>query len=218
MVVDWRMGHRSGNYGLCMARQTGTTAQVGALKTPKDRFFSSSGVIMLILFKKIISVFFVTLFLSVVSAGLANAGAILSDLENQLMCKCDDKCGKVLINCTCSTADKNRKKFTKMLESGLTVDQIVQQQIEKYGETVLSAPTKNGFNLTAWVIPFGALMVGGVGLRRLLSGWVGKNKPGIELQNKEDSGRPESGSEKFSEMSSSKYSRRLQDELDRLET
>ena len=173
---------------------------------------------MLILFKKIISVFFVTLFLSVVSVGLANAGAILSDLENQLMCKCDDKCGKVLINCTCSTADKNRKKFTKLLESGLTVDQIVQQQIEKYGETVLSAPTKSGFNLTAWVIPFGALMIGGVGLRRLLSGWVGKNKPGIELQNKEDSGRPESGSEKFSEMSSSKYSRRLQDELDRLET
>ena len=174
---------------------------------------------MLIRFKKIISVFFVALFVSVVSAGLANAGAILSDLENQLMCKCDDKCGKVLINCTCSTADKNRKKFTKMLESGLTVDQIVQQQIEKYGETVLSAPTKKGFNLTAWVIPFGALMIGGVGLRRLLSGWVGKNKPGIELQKKEDGSRPEVGSEKSSEIiGSRKYSRRLQDELDRLET
>ena len=172
---------------------------------------------MLILFKKIISVFFVALFFSVVSSGFVNAGAILSDLENQLMCKCDDKCGKVLINCTCSTADKNRKKFTKMLESGLTVDQIVQQQIEKYGETVLSAPTKNGFNLTAWVIPFGALMIGGVGLRRLLSGWVGKNKPDIELQNKEGGGRPDVG-EKSSEMGSSKYSRRLQDELDRLET
>ena len=174
---------------------------------------------MLIRFKKIISVFFFALFVSVVSAGLANAGAILSDLENQLMCKCDDKCGKVLINCTCSTADKNRKKFTKMLESGLTVDQIVQQQIEKYGETVLSAPTKKGFNLTAWVIPFGALMIGGVGLRRLLSGWVGKNKPGIELQKKEDDSRPEVGSEKSGEIiGSRKYSRRLQDELDRLET
>ncbi|MGY8765910.1 MAG: cytochrome c-type biogenesis protein CcmH, partial [Nitrospinaceae bacterium] len=109
---------------------------------------------MVIRFKKFISVLFVALFVSLVSSSLVNAGAILSDLENQLMCKCDDKCGKVLINCTCSTADKNRKKFTKMLESGLTVDQIVQQQIEKYGETVLSAPTKNGFNLTAWVIPF----------------------------------------------------------------
>ena len=173
---------------------------------------------MVIRFKKFISVLFVALFVSLVSSSLVNAGAILSDLENQLMCKCDDKCGKVLINCTCSTADKNRKKFTKMLESGLTVDQIVQQQIEKYGETVLSAPTKNGFNLTAWVIPFGALMIGGVGLRRLLSGWVGKNKSDIELQSKEVGGTHESVSEKSSEISSTKYSRRLQDELDRLET
>ena len=173
---------------------------------------------MVIRFKKIISVFFVVLFVSFVSSSLVNAGAILSDLENQLMCKCDDKCGKVLINCTCSTADKNRKKFTKMLESGLTVDQIVQQQIEKYGETVLSAPTKNGFNLTAWVIPFGALLIGGVGLRSLLSGWVGKNKSEIELQSKEGGGTPESDPKNSSEISSTKYSRRLQDELDRLET
>ncbi len=173
---------------------------------------------MTIYLKKIIFVFFIALFVTIINSSMASAGAVLSDLENQLMCKCDDKCGKVLINCTCSTADKNRKKFTKMLESGLTVDQIVQQQIEKYGETVLSAPTKNGFNLTAWVIPFGAIMIGGIGLRKLINGWVGKNKPDIELQNIEGDVASESGSEKPSEASSSKYSRRLKDELDRLET
>ena len=172
---------------------------------------------MAIDFKKIISVFFVVLFVAAVNSGVANAGAVLSDLENQLMCKCDDKCGKVLINCTCSTADKTRKKFTKMLGSGLTVDQIVQQQVEKYGETVLSAPTKNGFNLTAWVIPFGALMIGGVGLRRLLNGWVGKNTD-IKLKNKGDDAASKLDFEKSGEISSSKYSLRLKDELDRLET
>ena len=91
---------------------------------------------MVIHLKKISFVFFVALFITIVNSSVASAGAILSDLENQLMCKCDDKCGKVLINCTCSTADKNRKKFTKMLESGLTVDQIVQQQIEKYVDRI----------------------------------------------------------------------------------
>ncbi|MBT4375129.1 MAG: hypothetical protein HOD16_05500, partial [Nitrospina sp.] len=90
-------------------------------------------------FEKLLSVFVAVLLITIASPELANAAAVLADLENALMCKCDDKCGKVLINCTCSTADKNRKKFAKMLESGLTVDQIVQQQIEKYGETVLSA-------------------------------------------------------------------------------
>ena len=101
-----------------------------------------------------------------------------------------------------------------MLESGLTVDQIVRQQVEKYGETILSAPSKKGFNLTAWVIPFGAIMIGGVGLRRLLNGWVG-NDTKTEPQN---SIEPQLGSKKSSEMSSSKYSRRLKDELDQLET
>ena len=74
--------------------------------------------------------------------GSAYAGAMLADLENALMCKCDDKCGKVLINCTCSTSDETRKKFTKLLDSGLTVEQIIQQQVEKHGETILSAPRK----------------------------------------------------------------------------
>ena len=107
-------------------------------------------------FQKAITVFLAVLFLVVAISGSVNAGAILADLENALMCQCDDKCGKVLINCTCSTAAKTRKKFTKMLESGLTVEQIIQQQVTEYGEMVLSAPTKTGFNLTAWVMPFGA--------------------------------------------------------------
>jgi cytochrome c-type biogenesis protein CcmH len=89
------------------------------------------------------------------------------------------------------------------------VEQIIQQQVEKHGETVLSAPTKKGFNLTAWVVPFGALLVGGLGLRRLIQTWTGKN----------DSGKkgPEGEDEKISSTVPSKYSRQLQDELDRLE-
>ena len=111
--------------------------------------------------QKFTVVFLMLLFMFILNVGSSYAGAVLADLENALMCKCDDKCGKVLINCTCSTAAKTRKKFTKMLESGITVEQIIQQQITEYGETVLSAPTKAGFNLTAWVMPFGALLIGG---------------------------------------------------------
>ena len=139
----------------------------------------------------------------------AYAGAMLADLENALMCKCDDKCGKVLINCTCSTSDETRKKFTKLLDSGLTVEQIIQQQVEKHGETILSAPTKKGFNLTAWVIPFGALLVGGLGLRRLIQTWTGENDSGKKT--------PKGEGEEISSTAPSKYSRQLQDELDRLE-
>jgi cytochrome c-type biogenesis protein CcmH len=136
----------------------------------------------------------------------AGAGAVLQDLENALMCKCDDKCGKVLLNCTCSTSDKTRAKFSKMLDSGLTVDQIIKMQVDEHGETILSAPSKLGFNLTAWMTPFIALIAGGFGVRKVLLAWVGKKS------DSDSAGTPEAKSE-----ISEKYSKRLKDELDGIE-
>ena len=133
-------------------------------------------------------------------------GEMLADLENALMCKCDDKCGKVLINCTCATSDKTRAEFTKMLESGLTVQNIIDKQVEKYGETVLSAPTKNGFNLTAWVMPFAALLAGGWGVGRIIEIWKKRSADG----------ETEAEAETTPKISS-KYSNRLQKELDEIE-
>ena len=172
---------------------------------------------MITRFQKTSVVFLVILFIFIVNVKASDAGAIMADLENALMCKCDDKCGKVLINCTCSTAAKTRKKFTKMLESGITVEQIIQQQITEYGETVLSSPTKAGFNLTAWVMPFGALLIGGVGLRRLLNIWSANNKAGAELSDNQIDDTSDD-KDKSSDESSSKFSRDLQNELNQLET
>jgi cytochrome c-type biogenesis protein CcmH len=152
------------------------------------------------------TILFVFVWVSVGQVSGVEAGALLEDLENQLMCKCDDKCGKVLINCTCSTSDKTRAKFSKMLESGITVEQIVKMQVDKYGETVLSAPTKFGFNLTAWMTPFVALVAGGFGVRKVLLAWVCK-------KGEIDSIDAPIAESKISE----KYSKRLKDELDGIE-
>lgn len=154
---------------------------------------------------------FVILLASFLMAGVvssASAAALLADLENALMCKCDDKCGKVLINCTCATSDKTRAEFTKMLDSGLTVDQIIKMQVDKHGETILSAPTKNGFNLTAWVTPFVALLAGGFGISKIIEAW--KRRGGSE------SHEPEM--EDSDTQIPSKYSNRIQEELDRIES
>ena len=154
---------------------------------------------------KILFCIFIASWFLVHTPNISQAGALLQDLENALMCKCDDKCGKVLINCTCSTSDKTRVKLSKMLESGLTVEQIIKSQVDKYGETVLSAPTKFGFNLTAWVMPFVALIAGGVGVRKIINSWVGK-KEELDLQD-----------ETQEKSTPGKYSIRLQDELDGIE-
>jgi cytochrome c-type biogenesis protein CcmH len=91
-----------------------------------------------------------------------------------------------------------------MLDSGLTIEQIIKMQVDEYGETVLSAPTKFGFNLTAWVTPFVALIAGGFGVRKVLLAWVGKKDGGESIEVSE----PE-----ISEY----YSKRLKDELDGIE-
>ena len=110
------------------------------------------------------------------------------------------------MNCTCSTADKTRAKFSKMLESGLTVEQIIKMQVDEYGETILSAPTKFGFNLTAWMTPFIALVAGGYGVRKVLHACVGKKGDSDSIETPEV--EPEI---------SEKYSKRLKDELDGIE-
>lgn len=157
---------------------------------------------------KIQPVVFAILLAAFLAAGVAEsagAAALLADLENALMCKCDDKCGKVLVNCTCSTSDKTRAEFTKLLDSGLTVDQIVKAQVEKHGETVLSAPTKNGFNLTAWITPFAALLAGGFGLGKIIEVWKRK-------------GSPETEEAEITPYVPGVYSDRLRDELDQIES
>ena len=140
------------------------------------------------------------------------AASQLADLENALMCKCDDKCGKVLINCTCDTSKETRKTLTSKLESGLTVEQIIQQYVDKYGETVLSAPTKSGFNLSAWIMPFAALVAGGFGVRKVIQSWVRKDSTD------KDADEAEEASVSQPEPLSGKYSNRLRDELDRLDS
>jgi cytochrome c-type biogenesis protein CcmH len=148
-----------------------------------------------------------TLVLLVGFAQSATAAAVLADLENALMCKCDDKCGKVLINCTCATSDKTRAEFSKMLDSGLTVQHIIDMQVEKYGETVLSSPTKTGFNLTAWAMPFVALLAGGFGVSKIVEAWKKKGAPDDQPDEAEEDSPL-----------SAKNSSRIQDELDKIES
>ena len=46
------------------------------------------------------------------------------------------------------------------LDEGKSDDSIVSHFAEKFGLSVLSAPPASGFNLTAWIMPFAALLAG----------------------------------------------------------
>lgn len=143
------------------------------------------------------------IFLSVLLPATLSWAGIQKEIESEIMCMCKDKCGKVLRTCTCKYADQYRMDIAMKLKEGLTKDMVIQTYIDRYGEKVLSAPTKTGFNLTAWITPFFAIMLGGVGIRRAVSKWVA-----IKKDEKQDKVAEQQDLQK-----DSKYSQLLEKEL-----
>ena len=86
----------------------------------------------------------------------------LSQLKDQLVCQCG--CNLVLSSCQdmmeCGVAQRMTDEIAARLADGETPEQIKASFVARYGKAVLSAPPKAGFDLTAWITPFVALIVG----------------------------------------------------------
>lgn len=54
-----------------------------------------------------------------------------------------------------------RAQIREALAQGRTEKEILQAYVAQYGERILAKPTKQGFNLLAWMLPFVAIAVGG---------------------------------------------------------
>ncbi len=118
---------------------------------------------------------FILLLLPLFQLIAADAGAV-TEVRKALMCTCPD-CTMVLHTCECGTADQMTASIRGMLDDGLSADAVIQAYVARYGESVLSAPTKKGFNLLAWVVPFAVLGMGSVFVVRLVKRWTA-NDPG----------------------------------------
>lgn len=109
----------------------------------------------------------------------AQAQSIVDEVEGQIICQCG--CTYTLEACAsamgCSVGDQMRAEIADMGARGMTRAQILDYYVSKYGETVLAAPTKRGFNLVAWVIPFAALAAGGGAVYLFLQAWSRRRRP-----------------------------------------
>ncbi len=92
------------------------------------------------------------------------------DIEEMLVCQ--DDCGMILSACDNQTALHMRKIVIERLQKGQTKDEILGHFVSIYGEKVLAAPQAKGFNVTAWVTPFLALILGSVLMYFVLDKWV----------------------------------------------
>src|SRR5580704_9671480 len=92
----------------------------------------------------------------------ASAKTTLQAVSEGLTCQCG--CGLTIANCahpTCGFAIPLRKELQGLIDKGMSREQILLAMRQKYGEKILSAPTTEGFNILAWVMPFAAIASGG---------------------------------------------------------
>ena len=116
------------------------------------------------------SIIFVIFFMWIFTASHTLATTV-GEIAQGLTCTCG--CNMVVGACEgsmeCTVAKQITGEVSNLLAKGQTKDEIIRYFVEKNGERILAAPTKRGFNLTAWIMPFLALILGGGGVYFFLS-------------------------------------------------
>jgi cytochrome c-type biogenesis protein CcmF len=128
-----------------------------------------------------------------------------ADLFKRIRCLCPT-CAHALDECAgeCGPGERRRVEIQRMVDQGLTKDQIIAWEIEKYGQYTMRTPPNKGWNRLAWLMPAGAILGAAGMLAFLARKWTRKNKKKAE---------PETTGEKEDK----EYSSRLDDELDELD-
>jgi cytochrome c-type biogenesis protein CcmH/NrfF len=99
-----------------------------------------------------------------------------NDLGHRMMCVCG--CSQILLECNhvgCSYSDRMRAELMAGLDRGDNDDLILQSFVQKYGTTVIAAPSATGFNRIAWIMPFLALALGIMATVLIVRAW--RNRP-----------------------------------------
>ena len=113
----------------------------------------------------------------------ANATASMTDaqrdeLEHQIHCQCG--CNLDVYTCrttdfACSVSPAMHADVMGLVAGGHTAEEILAAFKAVYGEKVLMAPVKSGFNLVGYTMPFVALGAGAVIVSALLKRWKSRS-------------------------------------------
>jgi cytochrome c-type biogenesis protein CcmH len=108
--------------------------------------------------------------------GAGDESARVNDLGHRMMCVCG--CNQILLECNhvgCTYSDRMRAELVAAVDRGDNDDLTLQGFVQKYGTTVMAAPTKTGFNRVAWIMPYLVLMLGLVTVTAIVRVW--KSRP-----------------------------------------
>jgi cytochrome c-type biogenesis protein CcmH len=113
------------------------------------------------------------------------------DIGHQLMCICG--CGEILLECNhigCPDSDGMDHELMAAVTRGDSDSLVEQSFVQKYGPTVLAAPTTSGFDRAAWIMPGVALILGFGIVVMVVRAWRNRPEPAVA-----DGIRPARGAE-----------------------
>jgi len=102
---------------------------------------------------------------------------VFDELSDKFMCLCG--CGSTVKTCPhedCGFAIPLKKELIEKIQKGETREQIINYFVGKHGQQILSAPPKKGFNLTAWITPFAAIIIVGLLMKKIMDKWTARQK------------------------------------------
>jgi cytochrome c-type biogenesis protein CcmH len=82
-------------------------------------------------------------------------------LETKLVCPV---CHETLDQSTAPVAQQMKAEIRRRIAQGWSEQQILDEMVANYGSGVLSTPATHGFDLLAWILPIGGILVGAAGL------------------------------------------------------
>ena len=102
------------------------------------------------------------------AAAASEAHPTLPELEGELICP---TCHEPLAASSSPIADRMRAFIRARIAAGDTKSEIKSKLVDQFGESVLAAPPKRGFNLLAWLLPLVGLTLGAIVLALLARRW-----------------------------------------------
>jgi len=123
--------------------------------------------------------------------GAGDPATRFTEIGHQMMCICG--CNQILLECNhvgCPASDGMRNELMAAVSRGDSDSLVEQGFVQKYGPTVLAAPTTKGFDRAAYIVPPVALVLG-IGLIVIvIRSWKNRPTPAIA-----DGLRPARGAE-----------------------
>lgn len=136
---------------------------------------------------------------------LAPAGALaaqpkttLSDLEDEVMC---DTCNVPLNVAESDRATQERQAIQRMIDRGLTKQQIKDRLRAQYGPAILATPEDKGFSLAVWWVPVAAVAIVLAIIATLLPRWRRRARDSV--------GEPEEQGPRLSDEENARLDREL---------